>query len=67
MTKARSSLSKLIKLAKHHKMTPEESRKQAISFAYGNLAVESNITREQVEEMWDKIHEYHSPIEDTPK
>ena len=37
-------------------MTPEDRRKQAISFAYGNIAIgNSSITRMMVEEAYDRL------------
>ncbi|HEY4506640.1 MAG TPA: hypothetical protein VJH71_00515 [Candidatus Paceibacterota bacterium] len=51
------TLEELIEIARKHKMTPEERREQAISFAYGNLSLSSpNITREMVEEAYEEIH-----------
>jgi len=47
----------LLEETKDHKMTAEEKRAQAISFAYGNCKLSNeNITREQVERAYDQLH-----------
>jgi len=51
------ALRELLLRAENHKMTAEEKRAQAISFAYGNCKLSNeNITREQVEKAYDKLH-----------
>jgi len=47
----------LLEETKDHKMTAEEKRAQAISFAYGNCKLSNeNITKEQVERAYDQLH-----------
>ncbi len=42
-------LQKLIEIARHNKMSPEERQEQIISFVYGNTSLENSlITRESV-------------------
>ena len=44
-------LTRLLKAALSHEMTPEEYREQRISFAYGNLAIDDpRVTKEDVRE-----------------
>lgn len=51
------NLGDLVERAKSHIMTPEEKRAQAISFAYGNTAIENPaITREMIEREYDQLH-----------
>ena len=53
------TLDVLIEAARSHVMTADERRRQAISFAYGNLAIEnSGITREMVEQAYDRCRVY---------
>lgn len=55
-------LETLLKEAKKEKMTPQERRQQAISFAYGNGALHNpNITYSQVEKLYDELHPKISP------
>lgn len=51
------NLDDLIGRAINHIMTSEEKRVQAISFAYGNTAIENpTITREMIEREYDRLH-----------
>lgn len=51
------TLDELIELSRYHATTPEERRAQAISFAYGNAAIENpDITREIIERQYDLLH-----------
>lgn len=46
------TLDELIEVARKHEMTPEERYEQRVSFAYGNVAIESpRVTREMVAEI----------------
>lgn len=46
-----SDLNARVERARKYKMTPEEKRRQRISFAYGNAHMSNpNVTREMVEE-----------------
>jgi len=54
---ASAELLELLEKTKDHKMTAEEKRAQAISFAYGNCKLSNeNITKEEVERAYDKLH-----------
>jgi hypothetical protein len=50
-------LRRLLDASRTHVMTPEERRAQAISFAYGNLAIDRPETRrEDVEASYDRLY-----------
>jgi len=50
-------LRQMLLALKDYKMTAEEKRAQAISFAYGNCKLSNeNITKEQVERAYDQLH-----------
>ena len=52
------TLRELIEWARSYEMTPEERREQAISFAYGNAAIENPlITREMVEQAAERLRQ----------
>ena len=55
------TLDELIALARNHIMTPAERREQVISFVYGNLPVESRVTREEIEQMFDELYGKPAP------
>ncbi len=51
-----AELERLLELARHHAWTETERREHAISFAYGNCAIENPaITRELVEREYAKL------------
>lgn len=57
----------LLKKAKHVKLTREESREQAISFAYGNLKLHNPaITREEVEKAAELLEKVEEPNDKKP-
>ena len=49
-------LEELLKQGKNHEIGPEERRLQRISFAYGQLMENPNITRKMVEEADRELH-----------
>lgn len=50
-------LAQLLEAVRNHQWTEAERRAQAISFAYGNCAIENTaVTREVVEQEYDKLH-----------
>jgi len=53
----------LIEAARDYKMTPEEKKEQAISFAFGNANLsDPTITREDIVEAYKRIHEAGRPL-----
>lgn len=55
-------LQRLIEEARKRPITPEELRRQGISFAYGNASCENpNVTREEIERFADQLAD--SPVE----
>lgn len=53
----------LVERARHYRMTPEERRQQAVSFAYGNGHIEDpRITRDGVGRAYDLIRRGEAEI-----